>query len=52
VISKEKYMFSLNIFLADFDRKRQPLRLPLFHGKPFFLGPGLSYFAEFAAGWQ
>jgi hypothetical protein len=48
--------FSSNIFFgrfsAAFGKKRRPYGRQFFSANRLFLGPVLSYFAEFSAGWQ
>jgi hypothetical protein len=50
------HVFSSNIFFgrfsAAFGQKRRPYGRQFFSANNFFLGPVLSYFAEFSAGWQ
>jgi hypothetical protein len=45
-----KYFFGR--FSAAFGKKRRPYGCQFFSANRFFLGPVLSYFAEFSAGWQ
>jgi hypothetical protein len=40
------------LFSAAFSQKWRPYGRRFFSADHFFLGPVLSYFAEFSAGWQ
>jgi hypothetical protein len=45
-------IFFVGRFSAAFGKKRRPYGRQFFSPNYFFLGPVLSYFAEFSAGWQ
>jgi hypothetical protein len=46
------HQISFRPVFGRFWPKMTAVRTPIFLGQPFFLGPVLSYFAEFSAGWQ
>jgi hypothetical protein len=56
ISARKMTCFSSNIFfgqfLTAFAQKQRPYGRQFFPATEFFLGPVLSYFAEFSAGWQ